>query len=315
MTYSIVARDSRTGELGVAVQSHWFSVGSVVGWAEAGVGAVATQAFAQPSYGPLGLTLLRAGIDPESALAALTHADPERERRQVAMVSAAGAVAAHTGSRCIAAAGHASADGVSVQANMMRSDRVWPAMLDAYHTSQGPFADRLLAALDAGEAAGGDIRGRQSAALLVVAETSSNQSWRDRLVDLRVEDSSDPLGELRRLLAVRRAYHHMEAAEEREVSGDIDGALEEYQAAQPLLGPGNDEAAFWVAVMLANNGRVEEAQAQLQEVAQRDPGWAELFRRLPGAGLLTASPDVISRIAPAPAAAPPPPPPAPPPVA
>lgn len=294
MTYSIVARDAKTGELGVAVQSHWFSVGSVVSWAEAGVGAVATQAFAQPSYGPLGLTLMKAGLDPEAALAGLVHADPERDRRQVALIDSQGRVAAHTGSRCIEAAGHVAAGGVSVQANMMRNERVWPAMLDAYQSSTGDFADRLLAALDAGEAAGGDMRGKQSAAVLVVSATTSNQPWRDRLVDLRVDDSSDPLGELRRLLTVRRGYHHMESAEEREIAGDIDGALAEYQVAQRLLG-GNDEANFWVAVMMINDGRLDEARQALAPVVAREPGWADLLRRLPAAGLVHAPAEAIEQ--------------------
>jgi uncharacterized Ntn-hydrolase superfamily protein len=295
MTYSIVARDPRSGEIGVAVQSHWFSVGSVVTWAEAGVGAVATQAFAQPSYGPLGVALMKAGLDAESALSGLVHADPERNRRQVAMVDVQGRVAAHTGSVCIEAAGHLTSDSVSVQANMMRNDRVWPAMLDAYQSTAGDLADRMLAALDAGEAAGGDLRGRQSAAMLVVSATSSNQPWRDRLVDLRVEDSTDPLGELRRLLTVRRGYHQMEAAEEREIAGDLAGALAAYQTAQALLGD-NREATFWVAVMLARNGRIDEARSLLASAVARDAGWADLLRRLPAAGLFEAGPEAIEQL-------------------
>src|ERR1700730_7764461 len=160
MTYSIVARDPPTGELGVAVQSHWFSVGTVVTWAEAGVGAVATQSFPEPAYGPQALALLTTGLDASTALAALIAADADRERRQVAIVDAGGKIAVHTGEGCIAEAGHATGAAVSVQANMMASASVWPAMLDAYMAAQGEFAERLLAALDAGEAAGGDVRGR-----------------------------------------------------------------------------------------------------------------------------------------------------------
>ncbi len=210
MTYSIVARDPDTGELGVAVQSHYFSVGSVVTWAEPGIGAVATQSFAEPAYGPRGLALMRLGVDPGTAMAALTSADTDQARRQVAFIDATGRVAVHTGALCIEAAGHATAEGVSVQANMMRRAGVWPAMLEAFSTSAGPLADRLMAALDAAEAAGGDIRGRQSAAMLVVSGTSSSQPWRERLVDLRVDDSPDPLGELRRLIGVHRGYQHIE---------------------------------------------------------------------------------------------------------
>ena len=286
MTYSIVARDERTGELGVAVQSHWFSVGSVVTWAEGGVGAVATQSFAEPAYGPRGLALMRLGVEPRTALEALLAADDERARRQVAFVDGSGRVAVHTGERSIADAGHAGADGVSVQANLMRNADVWPAMLEAYRGSaEQELCDRLMAALEAGERAGGDIRGRQSAAMLIVRGTSSSQSWQDRVVDLRVDDSSDPLAELRRLVDVARAYRHMEQAELREVEGDLEGSLTEYEAARSLL-RGNDEAAFWTAILLADAGRVDEARARLEEISAREPGWTELVRRLPAAGLL-----------------------------
>jgi uncharacterized Ntn-hydrolase superfamily protein len=285
MTYSIVARDAATGELGVAVQSHWFSVGTVVTWAEAGVGAVATQSFAEPAYGPQGLALMKLGLSAPAALAALVSADAEQSRRQVAMVDAQGRVAVHTGEGCIADAGHVIGDGVSAQANMMRSAQVWPAMLAAYERAEGPLCDRLMAALDAGEAAGGDVRGRQSAAMLIVLASSSSQPWRDHVVDLRVDDHPDPLGELRRLVTVQRAYRHMEAAEERELAGDMDGSLAEYQAARPLL-QGNDEATFWSAILLADSGRVDEARSLFAGIVGREPGWAELVRRLPAAGLL-----------------------------
>ena len=285
MTYSIVARDATTGEIGVAVQSHWFSVGTVVTWAEAGVGAVATQSFAEPAYGPQGLSLMKLGLSAPIALAALVSADAGQARRQVAMVDAQGGVAVHTGDGCIAHAGHVTGRAVSAQANMMRSADVWPAMLAAYETADAPLPDRLMAALDAGEAAGGDVRGRQSAAMLVVPASSSSQPWRDRVVDLRVDDSPDPLGELRRLVTVQSAYQHMEAAEERELAGDMEGSLAEYQAARPLL-QGNDEATFWSAILLADSGRVDEARALFADIVTREPGWAELVRRLPAAGLL-----------------------------
>ena len=295
MTYSIVARDTTTGELGVAVQSHWFSVGTVVTWAEPGVGAVATQSFAEPAYGPKGLALMRSGVDAQSALAALLSADELRARRQVAFVDATGVVAVHTGDACIAEAGHVIGDGVSVQANMMRSDRVWPAMLEAFDGSRGDLADRLLTALDAGEAEGGDVRGRQSAALLVVTGTRSSQPWQERRYDLRVEDSADPLGELRRLVTLKRGYDHMERAEEREVAGDLDAALAEYEAARSLLG-GNDEAAFWSAILMADTGRVDEARSRFREISTREPGWAELARRLPDARLLRGGQALVQRL-------------------
>ena len=295
MTYSIVARDASTGELGVAVQSHWFSVGSVVTWAEAGAGAVATQSFAEPAYGPKGLALMRLGVDAQAALTALVSADELRARRQVAFVDANGAVAVHTGDQCIAAAGHAIAEGVSTQANMMRNDRVWPAMLEAYHTSSGDLAERLLTSLDAAETAGGDVRGRQSAAMLVVAGASSGQPWRDRRFDLRVDDSADPLGELRRLVTINRGYHRMDIAEEREVAGDVAGALAEYEAARAFLS-GNDEATFWSAVLMADAGRVDEARALFDKITVREPGWAELVRRLPDTGLLRGGRSVVEEL-------------------
>jgi|HubBroStandDraft_4_1064222.scaffolds.fasta_scaffold30913_1 uncharacterized Ntn-hydrolase superfamily protein len=295
MTYSIVARDAQTGDLGVAVQSHWFSVGSVVTWAESGVGAIATQSIAEPAYGPRGLALMRLGVDPETALAALTGADSDQRHRQVAFVDAAGHIAVHTGDQCIEAAGHTTGDGVSCQANMMRGPQVWPAMLEAYHASVGDLADRLMAALDAAEAAGGDIRGRQSAAMLVVKASSSGQPWQDRLVDLRVDDAEDPLGELRRLLSVHRGYQRMEIAEQRQVAGDMDGSLEAYEQARTLLA-GNDEATFWAAILMADAGRVEEGKALLADIASREPGWRELLQRLPAAGLLSNGATTVAQL-------------------
>ncbi|HVC41642.1 MAG TPA: DUF1028 domain-containing protein [Candidatus Saccharimonadales bacterium] len=293
MTYSIVARDPETGNLGVAVQSHWFSVGTVVTWAESGVGAIATQSFAEPAYGPKGLALMRLGVDPATALAALTGADPDRSRRQVALVDTGGRVAVHTGDQCIEAAGHVTAEGVACQANMMRAPVVWPAMLEAYHESRGDLADRLMAALDAAEAAGGDLRGRQSAAMLIVTATSSGQPWRDRIVDLRVDDAADPLSELRRLLSVHRGYRHMEIAEEREIAGDMDGTLAAYERARTLLA-GNDEATFWAAILMAGAGRGDEARALLDDITSREPGWRDLLLRLPAAGLLTDAESTVA---------------------
>ncbi|MFI5285531.1 MAG: DUF1028 domain-containing protein [Candidatus Dormibacteria bacterium] len=295
MTYSIVARDAQTGDLGVAVQSHWFSVGSVVTWAESGVGAIATQSIAEPAYGPRGLALMRLGVDPATALAALTSADSDQRHRQVAFVDAAGRVAVHTGDQCIEAAGHVTDDGVSCQANMMRGPQVWPAMLEAYRASSGDLADRLMAALDAAETAGGDIRGRQSAAMLIVKASSSVQPWQDRIVDLRVDDAQDPLGELRRLLSVHRGYQCMEIAEQRQVAGDTSGSLEAYEQARTLL-TGNDEATFWTAILMAGAGRVEEGKALLADIASREPGWRELLQRLPAAGLLSNGEAMVTRL-------------------
>jgi len=286
-TYSIVARDPATGSFGVAVQSHWFSVGSLVPWAEAGVGAVATQSFVEPSYGPLGLDLMRAGKSAPEALKALLAADQHPDVRQVAMVDAQGRAAAHTGDHCIVAAGHTTGAGYSVQANLMDKPTVWPAMSRAYEGASGEFAERLLAALDAAEREGGDIRGRQSAAILIVRGTSTGRPWADRLVDLRVDDSSEPLKELRRLLDRQRAYDRMNSGDEAVARNDNEAALKEYAAAAALVSD-EPELVFWHAVALANMKRFDEAVALLQRVYLREPRWAGLTPRLVAPGLLSA---------------------------
>lgn len=294
-TYSIVARDMATGELGVAVQSHWFSVGSVVPWAEAGVGAVATQSFVDPSYGRLGLELMRVGRSAPEALAGLLAADTGREVRQVAMVDAKGRVAAHTGNRCIAAAGHVVGEGFSVQANMMEKDTVWPAMAKAFRETKGDLAERLLAALEAAEAQGGDIRGKQSAALVVVSATATGRPWVDRKFDLRVEDHPEPLRELRRLVKLQRAYNLMNEGDLALERSDVAGALKAYGDAEALA-PENAEMAFWHAVSLVNLGRVDEALPLLKRAYAADKRWRDLLGRLPKAGLLPEDPKLLQRL-------------------
>jgi uncharacterized Ntn-hydrolase superfamily protein len=285
MTYSIVARDAETGQMGVAVQSHWFSVGSVVTWGEAGVGVVATQAFAEPSYGPLGLDLMRGGKSALEALAALTSTDPQADRRQVAMLDVNGVVATHTGSATLGAAGHHTGGTFSAQANMMLRDTVWDAMAAAFESANGDLTDRLLAALDAAEAEGGDIRGRQSAAILVVGGERAPHAAAGRLLELRVEDHAEPLTELRRLVGVKRAYDRMNDGDGHLAREDFDAAAREYELAQVAV-PENVEFTFWRGVMLANFGRLEEARAFLDRAYEAPGDWAELLRRLPSVGLL-----------------------------
>jgi len=294
-TYSIVARDPATGQLGVAVQSHWFSVGALVPWAEAGVGAVATQSFVDPTYGPLGLALMRAGRSAPEALAGLLAADAGREVRQVAMVDAAGRVATHTGARCIEAAGHHAGKDYSVQANMMRNGSVWPAMAKAFEASKGDLAERMLAALEAAEAAGGDVRGKQSAALIVVSGKPSGRPWQDRLFDLRVEDSPAPLPELRRLVSLARAYALMNEGDLAVERKDDAGALAAYSAARAIV-PDNAEMTYWTAVSLVGMGKLEEALPLFRAAFASDSGWVELTRRLPKAGLLPEEAALIARI-------------------
>ncbi len=294
-TFSIVARDPVTGDLGVAVQSHWFSVGSSVTWAEAGVGAVATQSFVDPAYGPLGLELMRAGKSAPEALAGLLAADPEREVRQVGMVDAKGRVAAHTGKKDIQAAGHHVGAGYAVQANLMANDKVWPAMSKAFEAAQGDLAERMLVALEAAQAVGGDIRGQQSAALIVVPGTPSGRPWADRIFDLRVEDHPRPLEELRRLLHVARAYRHMNAGDLAVERKDMAGAEREYGAAMKLM-PDSAEVVFWYAAALAMAGEVDRSLPLFARAYALDPAWRTLVPRLPASGLLPADPSVISRI-------------------
>ena len=257
-TYSIVARDRDTGELGVAVQSHWFSVGSLVAWAEAGVGAVATQALVNTSFGPRGLNLLREGKSAPEVVEQLLQTDDGRNVRQVAVIDSKGRVAAHTGSRCIAEAGHIIGDDFSVQANLMLNDTIWPAMAAAFERSEGPLPERMVVSLEAAQAAGGDIRGRQSAALLVVKGQATDQPWIDRAIDLRVEDHPQPVLELKRLLQVFRTYEYMNQGDAALERDDADSALSAYRTAASMQ-PDNLEIKFWYAVSLANAGKVAEA--------------------------------------------------------
>lgn len=297
-TYSIVAYDAATGQLGVAVQSHWFSVGPIVPFVEPGVGAVATQSFVDSRYGPLGLELMRTGRTAEEALAALVSTDTGEAVRQVAMVDASGRVAAHTGSLAVQAAGHHVGDGYSVQANMMESETVWPAMARAFETAEGDLADRMMAALEAAQAEGGDIRGKQSAALIVARAEGTGLPWQDRLFDLRIDDHPEPIAELRRLVRMQRAYNAMNAGDAFVTAGDMAAALEQYDIAMSLLPDEatNGEAPFWVGITLVGNGDVEEAIPFLKRAQAQDERWAELVTRLPLSQLLPDNDALIARL-------------------
>src|SRR6266404_4182250 len=294
-TFSIVARDTATGELGVAVQSHWFSVGPIVPWAEAGIGAFATQSFVDPSYGKNGLELMRGGKSALEALKQLLAKDEGREVRQDAIIDAKGRVNAWTGKNDIQAAGHIVGQNFSAQANLMLNNRDWPAMERAFETTKGDLAERMLAALDAAQAAGGDIRGRQSAAIIVVTGKPTGQAWKDRIFDLRVDDSPQPLVELRRLVKLQRAYNHMNAGDLAVEKKDNEGALREYGAAEKLV-PTSAEMIYWHAVALVNMGRVDESLPLFRKVFAMDRNWITLTPRLPKSGLLPDDPRVIKRI-------------------
>jgi uncharacterized Ntn-hydrolase superfamily protein len=296
VTYSIVARDPITGAIGVAVESHYFGVGRVVTWAEAGVGAVATQSVPETAYGPRGIQLMRSGASARETLARLVDADPQKMVRQVAMIDARGETAVHTGELCLAEAGHATGNQVSVQANLMEKPTVWGAMLRAFEEHSGDeLASRLLAALDAAEAEGGDLRGRQSAAMLVVAGERSEAPWDARLVDLRVDDHPEPLAELGRLLQLSRAFDRLAKlfvggvlfAPLTADTPELARALEELDATQRVLEP-NREPTFWQAVLLAKAGRLDEARSKLERACQTNPRWSALVRRLVPSGILDA---------------------------
>jgi uncharacterized Ntn-hydrolase superfamily protein len=293
-TYSIVARDAESGELGVAVQSHYFSVGSIVTWAEAGAGAVATQSIADPAYGKLGLDLMRAGRSAPDTLAGLVASDPMSAVRQVGIVDTHGRAAAHTGKLAVAEAGHITGDGFSVQANMMLRPSVWPAMAEAYKSCHGELVDRLLSALDAAETEGGDIRGRQSAAILVVAGRNTLRPWLDKLYDVRVDDALDPLKEIRRLVSVARAYIHQRRAQSALERDDRITMEREFETACHLIGD-NIELRFWHAIGLLGVGEVDDGIALLREIAERDRNWITLALRLP-APLLKTNPEVLDKI-------------------
>jgi uncharacterized Ntn-hydrolase superfamily protein len=325
MTYSIVARDPETGELGVAVQSHFFAVGSLVTWAQPGAGAVAAQAVVDPALGWSGLELMRGGASAPEAMHRLLAEDAHEAYRQVGMVDRLGRTAVHTGGRCIEVAGHRLGDQVSAQANMMRGDTVPDAMAASYSQARGDLANRLVSALEAAEREGGDVRGSQSAALLVVAgepgesplplgkqtarpaaqppeplgkqtaRPAAQPPYAHQLFDLRVDDHTDPVGELRRLLELKRAYDRVEVADELAAGGDMGLALEHYESAHEAQ-PDNAELAFWHGVALAGTGREDEARGLLGQAFSAGDGWRELLKRLPAAGLLPDDPALVERL-------------------
>jgi len=294
-TYSIVALDETTGELGVAVQSHWFSVGFLVPWAKAGVGAVATQSFVKVDYGPDGLQLMESGITAVDALKTLTSKDEGEAVRQVGMIDIKGNVAAHTGSRCIKYAGHIVGENYSVQANMMANGTVPKAMAVAFEKTKGDLADRMMAALEAAEAEGGDIRGKQSAAMVIVSGEPSGVDWKDTKLSLRIEDHPTPLIELKRLIRVHRAYQHANMGDHYMETEEIDKALIEYSKAAEYY-PENAELPYWSAVALANGGRIEEALPVFQSVFERNPDLKTMTPRLVKSGLLPDDKSLISKI-------------------
>lgn len=295
-TFSIVARDSVTGEMAVAVQSHWFSVGTAVSWAEAGVGAVATQSFTNKSFGIRGLDLLRRGLSAQDALDILLSDDAGKDVRQVAIVDMNGNVAAHTGKSCIQYASHIKGKQFSVQSNMMLGNKVCEAMAAAFESSgKKSLGEKVLIALEAAQKAGGDIRGQQSAALIVVPAKAEGKPWDERTVDLRVDDGKEPIKELRRLFNVHGAYVHMNNGDLAVEKNDMATAMQEYNAAMKLM-PGNLEMQYWTAVTLANNKNTDKALPIFKKVFAGNKNWKELTKRLPSVNLLTVSEAELKKI-------------------
>lgn len=291
-TYSIVAMDD-SGSLGVAVQSHWFNVGAVVPWVERGVGAVAVQSISDPATGRRALELLQAGTSAGSVIAALLAEDADGAYRQIAVVDASGEAAAHTGELCIPEAGHQVAPAMSTQANLMDRPTVWGAMADAFRTATGDLADRMLGALEAAEAEGGDVRGRQSAALVVVPSDADGAAF-----DIRVEDSPDPLAELRRLVALQRAYHALNRGDAMMARGAFDEALAAYDEATRIVSDEatDGEAAFWAGIAFANTGRLEDAERLLARAATFGDRWSTLLPRLVRSKMLPDDDQLVARL-------------------
>ena len=294
-TFSIVAIDKDAGEMGVAVQSHWFSVGSIVAWAEPGVGAIATQSLVNVSFGPRGLELLKSGKMPQEVLQELLNSDDGQAFRQVSIINTNGDVSTHTGEKCIADASHITGDGYSVQANMMLNDKVVPAMSEAFKNSTGPLAERMIEALKAAQKAGGDIRGQQAASLLIVKTKSTGKIWEDRLIDLRVEDHPEAVNEIARLLKVFRAYEHMNNGDLAIEKNNEEMALQEYHAAQEMF-PDNLEMQYWTAVSLANIGKIDDALDIFKTVFRTDRNWHTLTSRIVENGMLKVSETDLKKI-------------------
>lgn len=296
-TFSIVAIDKEAGEMAVAVQSHWFSVGNVVAWAKSGTGVVATQSFVNKSFGIRGLEMIQSGKNAEETLATLLSDDEGREVRQVAIIDANGNVAVHTGNKCVDYAGHIKGLNYSVQANMMLNNTVPAAMSKAFEENSNlPLAERVLEALKAAQAAGGDIRGKQSAAIRVVKTKKSDEPWNDDfVVDLRVDDHENPIQEIERLLKVQRAYEFMNEGDLMVEVHEMEKAMNAYNAAMQMF-PENLEMKYWTAITLANNGETIKATKMLQEIYWEDKNWRELTRRLPKVGLLTVDKNTLKAL-------------------
>jgi uncharacterized Ntn-hydrolase superfamily protein len=294
-TYSVIARDPESGEIGGAVQSHWFNVGALVLWGEAGTGMIATQSFVNVSFCLRGLELLRAGLTPKQVVDSLINSDEGRDGRQLAVMDANGNTYSYTGKYCVEGAGDLHGQNYSVQANLMANNKIWPAMEKAFKETKAPLAEKLIAVLEAAQKEGGDIRGKQAAALIVYKEKSSGKPWDDKLIDLRVEDNPNPVEELSRLLKVHRAYDHMNNGDLATEKGDITTALKEYSTAEEMF-PDNEEMKFWHAVMLFNSNKKEDSYKLFSKVFQMNANYRTLIPRLVNSKLLNANQEEIDKL-------------------
>jgi uncharacterized Ntn-hydrolase superfamily protein len=298
MTYSIVARDPQTGRFGIAVQSHFLGVGPVVPWLEAGVGAVATQASVNTAFGPMGLELLRAGASAEQTVAALLASDENPQVRQLGVVDAEGRAAAHTGAETIPAAGHLARDGFTVQGNLLLSDTCWPAMATAYEeglAEGAPFVERLLRAVEAAEREGGDVRGRQSAAIIVVDAALHPRSWRGHglVMDMRIEDHPDPVPELRRIVTMQLAYDMLDDDGDEAKAGRT---AEQRYAEARRMAPDAFELVFWRALELATAGDVAAARREMAIAIEADDSWRRTLEHLAEAGREGVTPELAAEL-------------------
>ena len=294
-TYSIIALDYETKEIGVAVQSHWFSVGFLVPWVKSGIGAVATQSFVKVDYGPEGLALMEEGLSANEALKKLINEDSEESIRQVGMVDINGNIASHTGNDCIAYADHVKGNFYSIQANMMKNSGVPVAMALAYESSKGDLAEKMLAALEAAENAGGDIRGKQSAAMVIASGEPTGVKWKDIELDLRVEDHKNPVKELKRLIQIHKAYKHANMGDYYVEKNQTEKALIEYNNAA-ILYPDNPELLYWAAIALINNGNIQKALTMFKEVFMKNENLRLMTPRLISSGLLKIDKDKLEMI-------------------
>lgn len=294
-TYSIVAHDPQTGEIGVAAGSHWIACGSSCPWAEAGVAAIAVQGIINPSYGPRAVELLKQGKPVQAVIESLLNADEGRDFRQLAIIDCHGEIAAWTGEKCIPTATHIIGKNFSVQGNLLLNDRVCPEMAEAFQQTKGDLIDRLISALEAAQKAGGDSRGRQSACIKVVTKEKTGNPSEGRKIDLRVDDHADPLKELKRLVAFDRACKRIVAGDTALEQGDIEEALRQYQGASEMF-PDYAEFTFWHTVTLANTGRINEALALFAPLFQREPNWRLIAENIAKVGFLAVNDDDLASI-------------------